>query len=80
MRPNVMSRFIVSKGFAMRLRPLGFAFISLLMLVALPGCDEAQEDRVLIQEKGEYQGPADEGLSQPEVDTLRDRVRLQSDS
>lgn len=65
----------------MRLRKrTGLAVLALLLPAALGGCEEAQEDRVLIEEKGEYQGPADRGLTESEVDALRNRVRLQGDS
>lgn len=61
-------------------KPVALTLFALLVPAGLAGCEEAQEDRVLIEEKGEYQGPADQGLTEPEVETLRDRVRLQRGS
>lgn len=48
------------------------------LLVLVQGCREEEQDQVLIQEKGVYQGEEDQPLSEPTLDDLRDRTRIQS--
>ena len=45
-----------------------------LASLALPGCREEEQDRILLFEKGTYLGPADQTLNQEQVDDLRQRT------
>jgi hypothetical protein len=44
------------------------------VLVALAGCNEQEQGRVLYHDKGTYQGEADSPLEDEKVDTLRQRA------
>lgn len=52
---------------------LVFAGVVLASL-ALPGCREEEQDRILLFEKGTYLGPADQALNQAQADDLRRRT------
>lgn len=45
--------------------------------LALGGCRENEQDRVLLFEQGKYLGKADRPLSESQVDELRHRAELQ---
>jgi len=45
--------------------------------MALSGCDENEQDRVLYHEKGVYQGQSDQPLNPEVVDELRSRAKRQ---
>jgi len=45
-----------------------------LASLALPGCREEEQDRILLFEKGTYLGPADQTLNQEQADALRRRT------
>lgn len=47
-------------------------------MVALAGCEEDEQGRVLHQEKGVYQGEADTGLDDETRSELRERARRQA--
>ena len=49
-----------------------------LGLLVVQGCREEEQDRVLLHEKGVYQGERDDGLSADQLDDLRERARIQS--
>ena len=51
----------------------------LMSVLALVGCDESEQGRILRYEKGVYLGKPDSGLSEQQVDELRQRARLQQD-
>ncbi|MEO3429386.1 hypothetical protein AAFN88_11045 [Pelagibius sp. CAU 1746] len=48
------------------------------LVLALAGCDESEQGRVLRYEKGTYLGKADSELSEERRDELRSRATLQS--
>jgi hypothetical protein len=50
----------------------------LSLLVALSGCREEEQGRVLMYKKGEYLGAADSALDGKTLDTLSQRSRLQA--
>jgi hypothetical protein len=52
----------------------------LLLGFGLAACDEAEQDRVLLYEKGTYLGPSDPPLGQEAEDALRARATLQAGS
>jgi len=52
----------------------------LLLGLGLAACDEAEQNRVLLYEKGTYLGPKDPPLSQQTEDDLRGRAILQAGS
>ncbi len=45
-----------------------------LASLALPGCREDEQNRILLFEKGTYLGPADQTLNQAQLDDLRQRT------
>jgi len=45
--------------------------------LALAGCDEGEQGRILRYEKGVYLGKPDPGLTEQQVDELRQRARMQ---
>ncbi len=47
-------------------------------LLLVQGCREEEQDRILLHEKGVYQGPGDEPLGPEQLDDLRERARTQS--
>lgn len=50
---------------------------ALLCALALGGCREEEQDRILLYEQGEYRGEPDERLQQAEIEELRSRARRQ---
>lgn len=46
--------------------------------LAATACKESEQDRVLIHEKGVYQGEADTPLKEETLDDLRQRARNQA--
>lgn len=50
------------------------------VVLLLTGCDEAEQDRTLYYQQGEYQGKADTPLTPEQLDELRGRARLQQGS
>ena len=56
------------------------AAVLMLGSLVLAGCDEHEQGRILHYEKGVYLGKADAGLSQQQLDELRQRARLQQGS
>lgn len=53
--------------------------IVLTGILALTGCDESEQGRILRYEKGVYLGKPDSGLNEQQVEELRHRARLQQD-
>ena len=51
--------------------------VGLLSILAITGCREEEQGRVLIQEKGVYQGMPDQQLGEEQLDELRFRARYQ---
>jgi hypothetical protein len=49
----------------------------LLAGLAVAGCDESEQGRVLNYEKGTYLGKPDKQLSADQLDELRQRAKLQ---
>lgn len=47
------------------------------LTLALGGCREDEQGRILKFEQGEYLGKSDQSLSEEQVDELRHRARLQ---
>ena len=45
-----------------------------VLMVAVQGCREDEQDRPFVYDKGAYGGPADEKLGQDQVDALRQRA------
>lgn len=45
--------------------------------VVLSGCEEDEQDRVLLYEKGTYLGDEDQSLNEDTLDQLRSRTRSQ---
>lgn len=43
----------------------------------LSGCDEDEQDRILMYQKGTYMGPQDQVLDEQQLETLRGRARQQ---
>lgn len=60
---------------ANRIWAIGIAV--LLAGLAVAGCDEAEQGRVLRYEKGTYLGKPDDQLSPGQLDELRQRAKLQ---
>ena len=52
--------------------------LGLLAALTLGACREEEQGRILIQEKGVYQGPADEPLDEAQLRELRSRANLQT--
>ncbi len=48
------------------------------LVLALAACDEAEQGRILLYEKGTYLGQSDTDLTEEQRDELRSRVRLQA--
>ena len=56
----------------------GVLIVALAGLVTMAqGCREEEQDRPLAFDKGTYQGQADEGLGQDQLETLRQRAARQ---
>ena len=58
----------------------GFKLIWLAVVAAglvLGACDEAEQDRVLMYQKGEYMGASDTALSEDTLQALRQRTAQQ---
>ena len=55
------------------------ALTSLLAALALgvQGCRDEEQDRILVHEKGVYQGERDQKLEREQVDALASRARKQ---
>ncbi|NNG04480.1 MAG: hypothetical protein HKM95_10325 [Inquilinus sp.] len=51
--------------------------LGLLAILAATGCREEEQGRVLIQQKGVYQGTPDQTLSEDQIQELRFRARQQ---
>lgn len=49
------------------------AVVGCLALIALAGCRESEQDRILMYKKGNYLGPQDAPLAERTVETLRAR-------
>lgn len=47
------------------------------VLLLVQGCREDEQDRVLVQEKGVYQGEQDDGLDFEQLEELRARTSIQ---
>ncbi|GAB4377600.1 MAG: hypothetical protein Kow00114_41920 [Kiloniellaceae bacterium] len=47
------------------------------LALGLAACDESEQGRILYYEKGTYQGPADDGLTDAQREELRSRTLLQ---
>lgn len=54
------------------------ALPTLLLGLGLAACDEAEQDRILLYEKGTYLGPSDPPLSEETENELRSRATLQA--
>lgn len=52
-------------------------FLAAGLMLALAGCDEAEQGRILQYEKGTYLGPSDSELTDAQRDELRARVQRQ---
>lgn len=58
--------------------PRGLCRVALLgVLIAIQGCREDEQDRVLLFEPGVYQGQEDPPLAEERVNELRSRARQQ---
>ena len=53
------------------------ALLGLGLLLGATGCKESERDRVLMYNKGNYLGPADQKLDDGAVRDLQNRVRHQ---
>lgn len=64
----------------MSMRKHSTLFVTAALLfgaLALTGCDEGEQGRILRYEKGVYLGKPDSGLTEQQVDELRQRARMQ---
>lgn len=52
--------------------------LAALSILALGACREEEQDRILMQQKGVYQGQADEPLSEEQLRELRFRASQQN--
>ena len=52
--------------------------LGLMLSLAVGACREEEQDRILIQEKGVYQGQADSPLSEEQLRELRFRASQQN--
>jgi hypothetical protein len=53
--------------------PIAFWLVIAGLAVIAQGCREDEQNRLLIYDKGTYQGQQDEGLTEKQVDALRQR-------
>lgn len=60
-----------------KIRPLLALCCFTVIGLALQGCREEEQDRILYFDKGHYLGTQDEGLTDSQVDALRSRARDQ---
>ena len=52
--------------------------LGVIACLSTGACREEEQGRILIQEKGVYQGPADVALTEEQVRDLRSRANLQN--
>ena len=60
-----------------RARSIGMWLAIAGIAVVAQGCREDEQNRLLIYDKGTYQGQQDEGLTEKQVDALRQRSAAQ---
>jgi hypothetical protein len=60
-----------------RVSKTGLALLALLGVLAAAGCRENEQGRTLDFKKGQYQGQADQKLSDDDQKALRQRAELQ---
>lgn len=53
----------------------GLWVLAMLAIVLIAGCREEEQDRVLLYDKGTYQGTKDTALPPGQEDALRQRAR-----